>query len=63
MSAFGALQALAFNERRLGTIRHLRVCLVILRRISTSAFTRLAEFGVVGGVGEIGCSAEQCRSQ
>ena len=58
-----ASRALAFNERRPGTICHLRVWLVILRRISTRAFAHLAEFAVDGGMGEIRCSAEQCRSR
>jgi hypothetical protein len=47
----------------LGAIWNLRVRLVILRRISTGAFTGLAEFAVASGVCEITCSAEQCRSR
>jgi hypothetical protein len=53
MSAFGTLQALAFKERQLGAIWNLRIRLVILRRISTGAFTGLAEFAVASGVCEI----------
>jgi hypothetical protein len=60
---FGWFQALAFNEQHLKTIWHVRVWLLILLRISTRAFARLADFAVAGGVGEIMRSAEQCRSR
>ena len=62
-SVFGALRAFAFHERRPGTVWHLRVWLVILRRISTTVSAGLAEFAVDGGAGDIRRSAEQCRSR